>query len=70
MFAWRPKKKPELVKVYDVIDKKLGKTTPYGIYDVQQNVGWVNVGIDHDATEFAVVRNDVGTSTWSKTFIE
>src|SRR5215469_2716080 len=52
--AWRPKGEPELVKVYDFIDKKLGKATPYGVYDLKQNVGWVNVGIDHDTAEFAV----------------
>ena len=27
---------------------------PYGIYDVGRNQGWVSVGIDHDAAEFAV----------------
>jgi len=52
--VWRPKGEPELVKVYDFIDKNLGKATPYGVYDLQQNVGWVNVGIDHDTAEFAV----------------
>ena len=52
--VWRPKGEPELVKVYDFIDKKLGKATPYGVYDVKQNLGWVNVGIDHDTAEFAV----------------
>jgi len=52
--VWRPKGKPELVKVYDFIDKKLGKATPYGIYDLSKNLGWVNVGIDHDTAEFAV----------------
>jgi transposase len=52
--VWRPKGEPELVKVYDFIDKELGKATPYGIYDLQKNVGWVNVGIDHDTAEFAV----------------
>jgi hypothetical protein len=52
--VWRPKGKPELVKVYDFIDKNLGKATPYGIYDLHKNVGWVNVGIDHDTAEFAV----------------
>ena len=52
--VWRPKGKPELVKVYDFIDKELGKATPYGIYDLQKNLGWVNVGIDHDTAEFAV----------------
>jgi transposase len=52
--VWRPKGEPELVKVYDFIDKKLGKATPYGVYDLKENVGWVNVGIDHDTAEFAV----------------
>jgi hypothetical protein len=27
---------------------------PYGIYDVGRNQGWVSVGIDHDASEFAI----------------
>jgi transposase len=52
--VWRPKGEPELVKVYDFIDKKLGKATPYGIYDLKKNLGWVNVSIDHDTAEFAV----------------
>jgi len=52
--VWRPKDDPELVKVYDFIDKKLGKATPYGVYDLKKNLGWVNVGIDHDTAEFAV----------------
>ena len=26
----------------------------YGIYDLKENLGWVNVGIDHDTAEFAV----------------
>ena len=52
--VWRPKGEPELVKVYDFIDKKLGKATPYGVYDLKKNLGWVNVGIDHDTGEFAV----------------
>ena len=52
--VWRPKGEPELVNVYDFIDKELGKATPYGVYDLKRNVGWVNVGIDHDTAEFAV----------------
>lgn len=52
--TWRPKGDPELVKVYDFIDPELGKATPYGIYDLKENSGWVNVGIDHDTAEFAV----------------
>jgi hypothetical protein len=52
--VWRPKGEPELVKVYDFIDKELGKATPYGVYDINRNEGYVNVGIDHDTAEFAV----------------
>lgn len=52
--VWRPKGSPELVKVYDFLDKKLGKAMPYGVYDLKRNLGWVNVGIDHDTAEFAV----------------
>ena len=52
--VWRPKKKPALVNIYDFLNKKLGKATPYGIYDLKQNTGYVNVGIDHDTAEFAV----------------
>jgi len=42
------------VRVHDFIDAKLGKAVPYGVYDVMRNEGWVNVGIDHDTSEFAV----------------
>ena len=27
---------------------------PYGIYDITRNTGWVNVGVDHDTSVFAV----------------
>jgi transposase len=52
--VWRPKGEPELVQVYDFIDKELGKATPYGVYDLKKNIGLVNVGINHDTAEFAV----------------
>lgn len=51
---WQPKGSPEQANVYDFIDKELGKVTPYGVYDLKHNVGWVSVGIDHDTAEFAV----------------
>jgi hypothetical protein len=51
---YRPKGQPEEVRVYDFIDKELGRVTPYGVYDVTNNEGWVNVGIDHDTAAFAV----------------
>ena len=38
----------------DFIDKKLDKATPYEIDDLKKNLGWINVGIDHDTAEFAV----------------
>jgi hypothetical protein len=52
--TWRPEKDPEKVKTHDFIDPELGKVTPYGIYDVGRNRGWVSVGIDHDTAAFAV----------------
>jgi hypothetical protein len=51
---WRPKGKPELVRVHDFKDKQLGKAIPYGVYDIGTDQGWVNVGIDHDTAQFAV----------------
>ena len=51
---WRPKGDPERVRVYDFVDKTLGKANPYGVYDPTANVGWVSVGVDHDTAEFAV----------------
>jgi hypothetical protein len=50
----RPKGDPEKVRVHDFIDQDLGRATPYGIYDIGRNSGWVSVGVDHDTAEFAV----------------
>jgi transposase len=51
---WRPQGQPEEVNVYDFPDPQLGKAIPYGVYDIARNEGWVSVGSDHDASEFAV----------------
>jgi transposase len=51
---WRPKGKPEPVRVHDFLDPTLGKAIPYGVYDLAQNLGWVSVGVDHDTAAFAV----------------
>lgn len=51
---WRPKGEPDEVRVYDFVDKYLGRITPFGVLDVTRNEGYVNVGIDHDTAEFAV----------------
>jgi Rhodopirellula transposase DDE domain len=50
---YRPKGRPEEVRVHDFVDKELGKAIPYGVYDLKNNEGWVSVGIDHDTAEFA-----------------
>jgi len=49
---WRPKGEPELVRTHDFKDKELGKAIPYGIYDLADDTGWVNVGIDNDTAQF------------------
>jgi hypothetical protein len=36
------------------MDKELGKAIPYGIFDINKNKGFVNVGTDHDTSVFAV----------------
>ncbi len=51
---WYPKGTPEEVRSHDFKDPELGKVNPYGIYDLSKNEGWVNVGIDHDTSAFAV----------------
>ncbi len=51
---WKPKNKPDEVNVYDFPSQADGRATPYGIYDIAQNKGWVNVGVNNDTAEFAV----------------
>jgi hypothetical protein len=48
------KGEPTKVNVYDFIDKEKGKVSPYGVYDLDKNKGWVNVGISSDTAAFAV----------------
>jgi hypothetical protein len=58
----RPKGNPEKVRVYDFVLAE-GRATPYGIYDITHNEGWVSVGIDHDTAAFAV--HSIGQWWWS-----
>ncbi len=51
---WMKKGKAEIVNVYDFWFLAKGKAIPYGIYDINMNNGFVNVGIDHNTSEFAV----------------
>jgi len=49
----QPGQAPE-VNVYDFVNKDLGTVVPYGIYDLQRNEGFVNVGVSCNTAEFAV----------------
>ena len=51
---WQPKGEPEAVRVHDFALPELGRVSPYGVYDLAANAGWVSVGIDHDTAAFAV----------------
>jgi hypothetical protein len=50
----RPKGDPERVRVHDFLIPELGRATPYGVYDIANNEGWVSVGISGDTAGFAV----------------
>ena len=51
---WHPQGEAEKVRVDDFPIAGLGRATPYGVYDLGRNAGWVNVGIDHTTAAFAV----------------
>ena len=44
----------EEVNVYDFPQDAVGQAIPYGIYDLQHNLGYVAVGTSADTSEFAV----------------
>ena len=52
--AWRPGGDPVHVRDHDFPGPGSGKVTPYGIYDLGANAGWVSVGTDRDTAAFAV----------------
>ena len=52
--TWNKKGAPKKVNVYDFPSLADGKAIPYGAYDIQNNEGFVNIGITHDTAEFAV----------------
>ena len=51
---WRSQVDPGPVQAHDGTVSELGRVTPYARNDVTANRDWVSVGVDHDATEFAV----------------
>jgi len=66
---WRPQGKPEEVNVHDFIDPKLKRAVPYGVYDINNNTGWVSVGTDHDTAAFAVNASAAGGRPWERNAI-
>ena len=52
--SWRPAGDPVRVRDHDFPDEKLGKITPYGVYDIAANRGFAAVGASHDTGAFAV----------------
>ncbi len=52
--AWRPQGDPVRVRDHDFPDPQLGKVTPFGIYDIAANRGFVAVGTSRGTAAFAV----------------
>ena len=51
---WLTAKQPRKVSGHDFPDPSVPRAYPYGIYDLGQNAGFVNIGTDHDTGAFAV----------------
>ena len=51
---WLPGKEPVKVQGHDFPGPEVPRAYPYGVYDIERNSGFVNVGTDHDTAAFAV----------------
>jgi hypothetical protein len=51
--SWRPAGDPVLVRDHDFPDLAAGRVTPYGVYDIAANRGFVTVGTSRDTAAFA-----------------
>ncbi len=51
---WHPTGEPTRTKTHDFVDKDLGRAVPYGVYDIENDEGWVSVGDTADTASFAV----------------
>ena len=53
---WRPRGQPVQVEDHSFFftGPEVEQAIPYGIYDLAADAGWVNVGVDHDTSAFAV----------------
>ena len=52
--TYRKQKDPLYVLDHDFPIAELGKVAPYGVYVLNDNTGFVNLGTDHDTAQFAV----------------
>ena len=67
---YRAKRDPRHVLDHDFPLPELGKVAPYGVYVLNNNTGFVNLGTSHDTPEFAgesvrVWWNTIGKNTFS-----
>ena len=53
---WHPRGEPVQVEDHSFFftGPEVEQAIPYGIYDITRDSGWVNVGVDHDTSVFAV----------------
>ena len=51
---WHRKGQAPQVNGHDFPGPTVPRAYPYGLYDLANNLGWVNVGTDHDTAAFAV----------------
>jgi Rhodopirellula transposase DDE domain len=53
---WRPQGEPVEVEDHSFFSMgpEMPLAIPYGVYDLTTDAGWVNVGVDHDTSAFAV----------------
>jgi hypothetical protein len=63
---YRQNKEPRKVLDHDFPIEELGKISPYGVYNLNNNTGFVNVGTSHDTSEFAVE----SISRWCETVVK
>ena len=66
---YRPKGEPRHVLDHDFPLPQLGKVAPYGVYVLNNNTGFVNLGTSHDTPEFAgesvrIWWNTIGKNTF------
>ena len=50
---YRRQGRQQKMRAHDFEHEDVGKAFPYSVHDLQNDEGWVSVGIDHDTAEFA-----------------